>query len=99
MGRSENTLKEAAKAAGASCRYIIADVPDEAAMEKAIDTPDKLHIVVSNAGVSFPTRENDPREKWRQMIEVNQWGTLNTCLAAGRRMQKDKTHPGSTRGM
>jgi NAD(P)-dependent dehydrogenase (short-subunit alcohol dehydrogenase family) len=53
-GRTEARLADAAAAIGDRCRYVVADIADEAAMTAAAETAaaplGELHVVVANAG-------------------------------------------------
>jgi len=90
VGRSQETLNETASMIGSSCIARACDVSDAAGLEAVIDSMPALDVLVSNAAVSFPVDPLlDPLEEWRKMIEVNLWGTVNACRAAGKRMVRD----------
>jgi NAD(P)-dependent dehydrogenase (short-subunit alcohol dehydrogenase family) len=87
VGRTLETLSETAAMIGAKCTAQVADVCDASKLEEVIESMPSLDVVVSNAAVSFPVDPlADPPEHWRRMIEANMWGTVNICLASGKRM-------------
>lgn len=89
-GRSASTLEEAAAEIDPNCVARVCDVADPEAVEALIGEMPALDVLVSNAAVSFPVHlQDDPPDRWREMIEVNMWGTVNCCRAAGRRMIRD----------
>ncbi len=53
-GRTEQRLADATSAVGDRCRYVVADIADEAAVTKAVEEAARplsgLHMVVANAG-------------------------------------------------
>lgn len=88
-GRSRQPLDETSSQID-GCEARVCDVADAAAVEALVDSMPALDVVVSNAAVSFPVHAlNDPADRWREMIEVNMWGTVHCCRAAGRRMVRD----------
>jgi len=90
FGRSRDTLEETASAIGEKCTLHVGDVADSASLVAAIEAMPALDVLVSNAAVSFAVDPlADPLEQWRRMIEVNLWGAVNACRAAGTRMIKD----------
>ncbi|MCC6424454.1 MAG: SDR family oxidoreductase [Phycisphaerales bacterium] len=91
-GRQQQHLAETAAAIGSACVARQGDVTDVEQMRAIVHEMPALDIVVSNAAVSFPVDPiNDPPEKWRQMLEVNAWGTINVCRIAGERMIQQGT--------
>ncbi len=91
-GPEVGSLKETCALIGPSCKHLPCDVTDIVSLKHAIETPAHLDFVVGNAGVSFPTPlTSTAGADWRRMIEVNQWGTTNTCLLAGKRMIREGT--------
>jgi NAD(P)-dependent dehydrogenase (short-subunit alcohol dehydrogenase family) len=90
LGRRENELQEAAHEIG--CQARSCDVTDEKKLRSIIDEIGRLDVAVSNAAVSFPVDPlTDPMERWREMMEVNCWGAVNTCRAAGEAMIRANT--------
>lgn len=90
LGRSQKPLDETAAAIGSCCAPRVCDVTDTAQLESIIDSMPTLDVAISNAAVSFPVDPlADSMERWREMIEVNMWGTINTCRVAGKRMIRD----------
>ncbi|TXI85586.1 MAG: SDR family oxidoreductase [Cupriavidus sp.] len=91
-GPNECDLAKTCKVIGPNCRPIRCDVTNPTDLEAAVTTPPRLDILVANAGVSFPTpAAPEAAEDFRRMIEVNQWGTTNTCLLGGKRMISEGT--------
>lgn len=90
VGAASETLDETASMIGSSCTASVCDVSDAAGLQKLVDSMPALDVLVSNAAVSFAVDPlSDPLELWRKMIEVNMWGMVNACRAAGRRMISD----------
>lgn len=90
VGRSQKTLDEAASLIGSDCTARVCDVADATGIEALLESMPALDVLVSNAAVSFPVDPlADPIEQWRKMIEINMWGTVNACRAAGKRMIRD----------
>ena len=90
-GRSTGTLAESAALIGPACLSRVCDVTDAVAIGTLVDSMPALDILVSNAAVSFPVHPlEDSEDRWREMIEVNLWGTVHSCRAAGRRMIRDR---------
>lgn len=90
VGRSQKTLDETASLIGRNCTARVCDVADAAQLEGLMDSLPALDVLVSNAAVSFPVDPlADPIGQWRKMVEINMWGTVNACRAAGKRMIRD----------
>jgi NAD(P)-dependent dehydrogenase (short-subunit alcohol dehydrogenase family) len=90
VGRSGETLNKTAEMIGEKCTARVADVSDATRLEEVFASMPSLDVLVSNAAVSFSVDPlADPLEQWRKMIEVNLWGTVNACRAAGKRMVRD----------
>jgi len=88
--RRENRLHDIADRIeddGGDATVIPTDITDEDAVVDMVETADtefgSLDILVNNAGVMRlePSWRAD-RENWRQMIEVNLLGMMNTCHVA-----------------
>ena len=90
IGRSRKTLDETASLIGDLCTPRICDVADADELEKIVQSMPALDVLVSNAALSFSIDPlADSMQQWREMIEVNMWGTVNACRAAGKRMIGD----------
>lgn len=89
-GTEAYSLEETASGIGELCHPLTCDITDQRQLDAAITLLPRLDILVANAGINFAT-ELSPKATpdWRRMIEVNQWGTINTCLLAGQRMIRD----------
>ncbi len=82
----------------ANCGYAITDVVCEesvnAALDKALDTFGKLHIVLNAAGIGTPAKVLDrdgnplPLAKFKKIVDVNLCGTFNVLSKAAARMAK-----------
>jgi 3-oxoacyl-[acyl-carrier protein] reductase len=91
-GRQQKHLSETAAAIGAACTSRQGDVTDVETLRSIVHEMPALDVVVSNAAVSFPVDPlADSPDKWRQMLEVNLWGTVNVCRLAGERMIRQGT--------
>ena len=56
-------------------------------IQQIIDEIPQLDVLVSNAAISYPIDLlSDPLARWREMVEVNMWGGVLTCRAAGQKM-------------
>ncbi len=89
VGRTRSTLEETA-AQIPNCEARVCDVSDPDAVKALVDALPALDILVSNAAVNFPVHPlDDPPEKWKKMLEINLWGTIHSCRAAGRRMIRE----------
>ena len=54
---------------------------------QVIDAVPQLDVLVSNAAISYPVDLlSDPLARWRDMVEVNMWGGVLACRAAGEKM-------------
>ena len=98
IGRSETTLRSAktkVAAAGGKAEFAIADVSDSAELERAADKLEAAlgpaDVWVNNAGIGYYGKFADISEAaFRQVIEVNLFGTVNGTRIALARMGKRK---------
>ncbi len=86
-GRDPGKLEGAAKAVGADCRAVRANVahPREVQnlVNNAISQLGRLDIVVNNAGILLPgTAESHNEEEWQQTFDVNVRGLWQLSRAA-----------------
>lgn len=89
-GRSQSSLEETASRIR-GCMARTCDISRAASVDELVNDMPSLDVLVCNAAVSFPVDPvNDPIERWREMIEINMWGTVHCCRAAGRRMASSK---------
>lgn len=90
VGIDEPSLVETQLLIGASCRYAVCDVRDGECMSAMINSLDRLDVLVSNAAVSVTTPLlHESLSQWRDLTDINQWGSVSTCLLAGERMIRD----------
>jgi len=90
IGRNANALSSAQQELGERCQFKCCDVTDKDAVERVLSDIPSLDILVSNAAVSYPVDPlSDSLDKWRHMLEINLWGSVNACRAAGDRMIRD----------
>ncbi len=96
IGRSEATLRSArakVAAAGGTGEFAVADVADSAELERAADRLEAalgpVDVWVNNAGIGYYGKFADISEAaFRQVIEVNLFGTVNGTRIAMQRMAK-----------
>lgn len=89
-GRSRSSLDETASRIR-GCVARTCDISDAASVGDLIESMPTLDVLVCNAAVSFPVDPAaDPIERWREMIEINMWGAVHCCRAAGYRMIASK---------
>lgn len=96
ISRNGEALTEAAEecaAMGVDVEVVVADVADEAAIDRAaqraVDRFGSLDVWVNNAGVSlFGRFEETPSDDWRQVIETNLFGYVHGARAAVRRFRE-----------
>ncbi len=86
VGRNENTLSETASLIGPRCKYAVCDVSDENQYSELLASVGHLDFLVSNAAVSFQTPLGGSIEQWKKMMDINMWGAVYSCLAAGKTM-------------
>ena len=90
VGTTSRTLDETASMIGSSCTVRVCDVTNATDLERLVESMPALDVLVSNAAVSYAIDPlADPLDSWRKMIEVNMWGMVHTCRAAGNRMIRD----------
>jgi NAD(P)-dependent dehydrogenase (short-subunit alcohol dehydrogenase family) len=86
-GVTREPLEGTAREIGPKCEWRICDVTKQAQIQRVIDNIPHLDIVVANAAVSYSIDLlSDRIIRWREMMEVNMWGAVFTCRAAGRKM-------------
>jgi 3-oxoacyl-[acyl-carrier protein] reductase len=76
---------------GTACTATVADVRSTDAVEAAFDACEAgvgpIDVAVANAGYARSRHVLDVDEvEWRELLEVNLFGVVRTCRAAGRRM-------------
>jgi NAD(P)-dependent dehydrogenase (short-subunit alcohol dehydrogenase family) len=72
---------------GFRCDGAVCDVSEPAAVQRVLDSMDRVDILVNNAGVSWgQPAEEMPLERWQGVLDVNLTGAFLFCQAAGRRM-------------
>jgi len=87
VGIDEPSLIETQALIGSACRYAVCDVRDAERLSDVINSLDRLDILVSNAAVSVTTPlRYDSLGQWREITDINQWGSISTCLLAGEKM-------------
>ena len=92
---------------GTGARFVPADVTDEAAVKRAMDTAadmGELRIAVNCAGIGDPARtvgRDGPltMARFRRVVEVNLFGTFNVIRLAAARMQALEPLPDGDRGV
>jgi NAD(P)-dependent dehydrogenase (short-subunit alcohol dehydrogenase family) len=82
-----DSLKRTAAEIGPNCIWRPCDVTRQEQVEQVVDEIPQLDVLVSNAAISYPVDLlSDPLARWREMMEVNMWGAVLTCRAAGQKM-------------
>ena len=86
-GRDERALAEARQKLGGDALVIPADLQDDRAAAKAVDSAAErlggLDVLVNNAGVGvFAAVSDMTTAQWRQVIETNLSGVFYCCRAA-----------------
>ncbi len=88
-----NETVEEFRAKGFKAEGMVADVSDEAAVAKLVETTvekfGSVDILINNAGISWGAMPEDmPREQWQKVLDVNLTGCFLMAQAAGRQMLK-----------
>jgi NAD(P)-dependent dehydrogenase (short-subunit alcohol dehydrogenase family) len=84
------SIQRTSEEIGASCIAKTCDVSQQEQIEKVIEDMPRLDVAVANAAISNAVDLlSDPIGRWRQMLEVNMWGVVFTCRAAGTRMIRE----------
>ena len=97
VGRRRKKLEETATATGQPNRVVVVpgDVRDQATVDAAIAAAMKLgrlHVVVSNAAVSYPVGFPDADfETWRDIFDIIVVGAFRFCREAAKVMIANKT--------
>jgi NAD(P)-dependent dehydrogenase (short-subunit alcohol dehydrogenase family) len=91
-GINEAALRRTAGEIGAGCTWRRCDVGRAEELKETVARMPRLDVLVANAAVSFPVDLlADPLERWREMMEVNLWGVVSACRAAGQKMIEQKS--------
>jgi NAD(P)-dependent dehydrogenase (short-subunit alcohol dehydrogenase family) len=86
-GVDVDSLKNSAEAIGVRCSWRRADVTKVEQIQQVVEEMPRLDVLVANAAVSYSMDLlADPLSRWRDMVEVNMWGAVFTCRAAGEKM-------------
>lgn len=97
VGRRREKLEDTARATGQPNRVVVVpgDVRDQATVDAAIAAAMKLgrlHVVVSNAAVSYPVGFPDADfETWRDIFDIIVVGAFRFCREAAKVMIANKT--------
>jgi NAD(P)-dependent dehydrogenase (short-subunit alcohol dehydrogenase family) len=82
-----DSLKRTAAEIGPKCMWRPCDVTKQEQIQQVVDEVPQLDVLVANAAVSYSIDLlSDPLARWREMVEVNMWGGVLTCRAAGQKM-------------
>ncbi len=82
-----DSLKRTAEEIGPQCIWRTCDVTQQEQIQNLIEEIPQLDVLISNAGISYPIDLlSDPLARWREMVEVNMWGGVLACRAAGQKM-------------
>jgi NAD(P)-dependent dehydrogenase (short-subunit alcohol dehydrogenase family) len=82
-----DSLRQTAGEIGANCVWRPCDVTKQEQIQQVIDEIPRLDVLVSNAAISNSIELlSDPLARWREMVEVNMWGGVLACRAAGQKM-------------
>jgi NAD(P)-dependent dehydrogenase (short-subunit alcohol dehydrogenase family) len=82
-----DSLKRTAEEIGSKCTWRVADIAKPEQIEKVVEEMPQLDVLAANAAISNAVDLlKDPLSRWREMVEVNMWGTVFTCRAAGKKM-------------
>jgi NAD(P)-dependent dehydrogenase (short-subunit alcohol dehydrogenase family) len=86
-GIDVESLERTSAELGARSAWRTCDVTRQDELQKTIDEIPRLDVLVANAAISYSIDLlTDPLSRWRDMVEVNMWGTVQTCRTAGRKM-------------
>ena len=96
LSKDEQRTKTAAEEV--SCEYVVADVSDSGAVEKAFNEAEKINgqvdILINNAGVWIQGPiENDDPKKVKRALEVNTLGPIILYANRGASNEKTKSRP------
>jgi 3-oxoacyl-[acyl-carrier protein] reductase len=86
-GIDTDSLRRTAAEIGGNCVWRHADISKPEEIEKVVEEMPYLDVVAANAAISNTVELlKDPLEHWREMVDINMWGTVFTCRAGGRKM-------------
>jgi NAD(P)-dependent dehydrogenase (short-subunit alcohol dehydrogenase family) len=81
------SLQCTAREIGDNCVWRSCDVTNQEQIQQLVDEIPQLDVLVSNAAISYPIDLlSDSLSCWREMIDVNMWGAIFACRAAGQKM-------------
>ena len=87
VGVDVDSLRRTAAEIGPDCLWRPGDVTKQEQLQPVVDEIPQLDVLVSNAAVSYAVDLlSDPLDRWREMFEVNMWGGVLACRAAGQKM-------------
>ncbi|MGH9511416.1 MAG: SDR family NAD(P)-dependent oxidoreductase [Terriglobales bacterium] len=86
-GIDVDSLRNTAQEIGSKCMWRAVDVAKQEELQRVVDEMPQLDVLVANAAVSYSIDLlKDPLSRWRDMVEVNMWGIVFTCLTGGKKM-------------
>lgn len=85
-------LEKTAGEVGRGCAWRMCDVRQAEQVSQVVGEIPRLDVLVANAAICRSVDLlKDPVERWRELIEVNMWGAVNTCRAGGEKMIRQGT--------
>jgi len=91
VGNRAESLKKASVEIGRDCVWRECDVTQNEKLQQVVEEMPGLDVLVANAAISYAVDLlSDPIARWREMVEVNLWGVVFACRAAGQRMIRQK---------
>jgi NAD(P)-dependent dehydrogenase (short-subunit alcohol dehydrogenase family) len=89
VGNKAEALKKASAEIGRDCVWRECDVTQNEKLQEVVEEMPGLDVLVANAAISYAVDLlSDPIARWREMVEVNLWGVVFGCRAAGQRMKR-----------